>query len=238
APIVARPEDARPVAGALDVLSRLAPHVGRIVIVTGRPVDSVRDIAGLAERPELANVTVLGHYGLERWEVGAGSVERPDPDEGLDLVRRQLPALLSAEYDVGIEDKRHSVAVHTRLAPDPRAAFARLRAPLHDLAARAGLEAVDGRFVVELRPAGHDKGSTLRAFVEEAPTSSVVFCGDDLGDLAAFAVVRELRAGTIPGLNVASSSDEVAEVAAAADLVVDGPAGVVAFFSALAHQLE
>ncbi|MDQ1682720.1 MAG: trehalose 6-phosphate phosphatase [Frankiaceae bacterium] len=238
APIVANPDDSRPAPGAIEALSRLAALVGRLVILTGRPVDSVRALAGLDEHPALASVTVLGHYGLERWEVGAGTVERPLPDKSIDLVRRELPALLAAVEGAAIEDKQHSVAVHTRNAPDAEAAFAALQPGLHALAARAGLEAVDGRFVVELRPAGLDKGHALRAYVAEAPTSCVVFCGDDLGDLPAFAAVRELRAGGTPGLTVASSSDEVEEVAAMADLVVDGPAGIVEFFVALADKLE
>jgi trehalose 6-phosphate phosphatase len=64
-----------------------------------------------------------------------------------------------------------------------------------------------------------------------------MFCGDDLGDLPAFAAVRELRAGGIPGCAVASASPESPQVAAAADLVVEGPAGVVALLAALAAQL-
>ena len=238
APIVARPEDARPVAGAVAALCRLAPLVGRIVIVTGRPVDSVRAIAGLHEHRELASVTVLGHYGLERWEVGADTVDRPAPDKGLDLVRQELPQLTAGRAGVDVEDKLHSVAVHTRNAPNPEGTFVALRPALHALAARAGLEAVDGRFVVELRPAGHDKGHALLAFVAESSTSCVLFCGDDLGDLPAFAAVEELRAAGTPGLTVASASDEVTEVASAADLVVDGPPGIGELLTWMAGALE
>ncbi len=66
----------------------------------------------------------------------------------------------------------------------------------------------------------------------------MVFVGDDLGDLAAFAEVDALRlTGSCAGLTVASSSVEAPAVAAAADLVVDGPAGVVALLQALAARL-
>ena len=237
APIVASPDGARPAPGAIEALARLAPLLGRIVLVTGRPVDSMRAIGGLAGRAELESVTVLGHYGLERWDVGADTVSRPAPHQGLDLVRDELPGLLAGHHGATVEDKHHSVAVHTRGAADPAATFAALRPPLHDVATRAGLEAVDGRFVVELRPAGLDKGDALRAFVAESPASAVVFCGDDLGDLPAFGAVRALRAAGTPGLTVASASDEVTEVAAAADLVVHGPSGVVEFLEALVAAL-
>ena len=102
-----------------------------------------------------------------------------------------------------------------------------------------GLTVEPGRYVVELRRSGSDKGSALRALADERGARSVVFAGDDLGDLAAFAEVDAIRTtGRGSGLTVASSSDEAPAVAAAADLVVDGPAGVVAFLEALIAALE
>jgi trehalose 6-phosphate phosphatase len=112
-----------------------------------------------------------------------------------------------------------------------------MREPLAALAARTGLAMEPGRYVLELRPPGTDKGTTLRALVRERAARSVLFCGDDLGDLAAFAAVRELRADGIPGCTVCSSSPESAPVAAAADMVVDGPAGIVALLCALADAI-
>jgi trehalose 6-phosphate phosphatase len=50
--------------------------------------------------------------------------------------------------------------------------------------------------------------------------------------------VAELRAQGIPGLSVASASAEAAAVAEAADVAVDGPAGVVALLSRLAAALR
>ena len=64
-----------------------------------------------------------------------------------------------------------------------------------------------------------------------------MFAGDDLGDLAAFAAVRALRGGGHPGLTVCSASGEVSELAAEADLVVDGPDGVAALLRSLARAL-
>ena len=65
----------------------------------------------------------------------------------------------------------------------------------------------------------------------------MLFCGDDLGDLAAFAAVRALRAEGIPGCTVASASPEAQPVADAADLVVDGPPGIVALLAAIATAI-
>jgi trehalose 6-phosphate phosphatase len=88
--------------------------------------------------------------------------------------------------------------------------------------------------VIELRPQGMDKGQALRTLVQQRKPSAVMFFGDDLGDLAAFGAVRELRREGVPGLTVFSGSAEVTTLAESADLVVDGPDGVVALLSALA----
>jgi len=92
--------------------------------------------------------------------------------------------------------------------------------------------------VIELRPPGVDKGSALTGLAGERAARSVLFCGDDLGDLPAFAAVRALRADGVPGCAVASASAESPQVAAAADLVVAGPEGVVELLTALAGQLR
>jgi trehalose 6-phosphate phosphatase len=102
---------------------------------------------------------------------------------------------------------------------------------------RVGLALEPGRLVLELRPAGSDKGTTLRAYAAEVDAAAVAYTGDDLGDLPAFDAVQALRADGVPGLTVASGSTEVAEIARRADLVVDGPAGVADLLDALADEL-
>jgi len=64
-----------------------------------------------------------------------------------------------------------------------------------------------------------------------------MFAGDDLGDRPAFDAVRALRAAGHPGLSVCSASAEVTELAAEADLVVDGPGEIAALLGSLARSL-
>jgi len=236
APIVPDPDQARAHPGVPAVLERLASVLGRIAIVTGRPAEVAVDYGGLSAVPGL---TVLGHYGLERWS--DGRVSAPEDAEAVEAVRRRLPQLLEsvgAPEGTTVEDKGRAVAVHVRRAADPSAAFALLGPPLQALAAEVGLVVEPGRMVLELRPPGADKGSALRSLVEESTPSVVVFVGDDLGDVAAFAAVADLRSQGIPGLLVCSGSDEVMELAERADLVVDGPPGVVDLLEALAAELS
>jgi len=181
---------------------------------------------------------VLGHYGLERWS--GGTLDSPQALPGVEAARAALPGLLArsgAADGTRIEDKDHAVAVHTRQAADPQAALDRLRGPLAGLAGRHGLAVEPGRMVIELRPQGMDKGQALRTLVRQRQPSAVMFCGDDLGDVAAFDAVRALRGEGVPGLTVFSGSAEVTELAESADLVVDGPDGVVALLCSLASAV-
>jgi trehalose 6-phosphate phosphatase len=216
-------------------MTALAKAVGTVAVITGRsPAAAVR-LGGLESVPGLI---VLGHYGWQRWQ--DGQLSAPAAPPAVQAARAALPDLLreaGAADGTWIEDKTHALAVHTRRAADPEAALRGLAGPLGELAARLGLAAEPGRFVIELRPPGVDKGTALTGLVRERAARSVLFCGDDLGDLPAFAAVRALRADGIPGCAVASASPESPRVAAAADLVVDGPEGVVALLAALAAAL-
>ncbi|HEY7260985.1 MAG TPA: trehalose-phosphatase [Trebonia sp.] len=232
APIVEDPAAAAAAPGAAAALARLAAVAGTVAIITGRPAREAVALGGLAD---VAGLIVLGHYGGERWQ--AGRLTAAAAPDGVALVRQALPGVLAAAgapEGTKIEDKGTALAVHTRQAADPEAALARLREPLTALAADAGLSLEPGRLVLELRPPGTDKGTALRALAAERAARAVLFCGDDLGDLAAFAAVRALRADGVPGCTVCSRSPESPRVAEDADLVVDGPSGVVDLLRALA----
>ncbi|QGV79920.1 trehalose-phosphatase [Streptomyces ficellus] len=237
ADIVDDPEQARAHPGAVPAIAALAPRVASVAVVTGRPAGVAVRYGGFAGVPGLEHLVVLGHYGAERWDAVTGTVRAAPEHPGVAAVRAELPGFLDragAWRGTWIEEKGRAVAVHTRRADDPQAAFDALRAPLSDLAARHGLVLEPGRMVLELRPPGVDKGVALTEYVRETGAQAVLYAGDDLGDLPAFAAVEKLRADGVPGLLVCSGSDEVTEVAARADLSVPGPAGVADLLSALA----
>jgi trehalose 6-phosphate phosphatase len=236
APIMADPRAVRPVPGAVPALQRLAQAVGTVAVITGRPAPEAVAYGGLDAVPGLI---VLGHYGWQRWQ--DGQLTGPATPPAVEAARGALAGVLreaGAPDGTWVEDKSHAVAVHTRRTADPEAALRLLRDPLDELAAGLGLDAQPGRFVIELRPPGVNKGTALTGLVRERAARSVLFCGDDLGDLPAFAAVRALRADGIPGCAVASASAESPQVADEADLVVPGPDGVVALLTALAGRLR
>ncbi|KUM72326.1 trehalose-phosphatase [Streptomyces curacoi] len=239
ASIVPDPEKARAHPDALPALAALAPKVAAVAVITGRPADVAVRYGGFAGAPGLEHLVVLGHYGAERWDAVSGEVSAPDPHPGVATVRAELPGLLDragAGPGTWTEDKGHALAVHTRRAADPQGTFDALRESLTDLAARNGLIVEPGRMVLELRPPGMDKGVALSEYVRELGAESVLYAGDDLGDLPAYAAVDELRADGTPGLLVCSGSEEVTALSEKADLVVDGPQGVVRLLRQIAAQ--
>ncbi|KMO98451.1 trehalose-phosphatase [Streptomyces roseus] len=241
AEIVPDPDQARAHPGAVPALSALAPEVASVAVITGRPAAVAVRYGGFAGVEGLEHLVVLGHYGAERWDAVTGIVHAPAEHPGVAAVRAELPGFLDsigAWRGTWIEEKGRALAVHTRRAADPDAAFAALREPLAELAARHGLMVEPGRAVLELRPPGMDKGVALTEYLAETGAEAVLYAGDDLGDLAAYAAVEKLRTDGMPGLLVASGSAEVPELASRADLVLNGPADVVAFLAALAEAIR
>ena len=235
APIVTDPADAVAHPDAGKVLRELAPHVGTLAVITGRPAPAAVQLGRLDQVP---GVIVLGHYGRQRWE--SGTLSAPPAPPGVAVARRELAGVLTAAgapEGTWTEDKADALAVHTRLTAEPRAALDRLRGPLADLDARTGLAVEPGRMVLELRPPGPDKGQALTDLTAQRHARAVMFCGDDLGDAPAFRAVADLRGAGIPGLAVCSGSEEVTALAELADLVVDGPGGVVALLRSLAAAM-
>jgi trehalose 6-phosphate phosphatase len=236
--IVDEPGAAYAHAHAVEALARLAPMLGRVAIVTGRPVHQVVELGGFHGRPGLESLVVCGQYGAERWQAADG---RPAPSalaEPIRAVMAELPAWL-AEHgvpDARLEDKKLAVAIHTRgLAEGSLQALA---GPLQELAEAHGLQVEPGREVLELRMVGWDKGRVVEALVDEYAARHIVFAGDDLGDLPAFDAVDRLRRTGITGLLVCSASEEQDALVARADLVVAGPDGVAAWLGGLADALE
>lgn len=245
APIAARPEAVVPHPGAVPALVALASRVGRLAVLTGRPAAEAVAVGRLASVPGLV---VRGHYGLERW--ADGRLDSPAPHPGVAAVRQRLAEVVAAApAGTALEDKDHSLAVHTRGAADPAGTLQALRPVVEAIAAGAGLEVVPGRLVLELRPPGIDKGAALMELVTEtgdaarAPAGgravrSVLYAGDDVGDLPVLDAVAELRQRGVLGIVVCADSPESpAALRARADLVVDGPDGVVALLQTLVRAL-
>ncbi len=80
------------------------------------------------------------------------------------------------------------------------------------------------------------KGEAVRMVRDELGAHGFVFAGDDLGDIEAFKAVAALRDQGAPGLLVCSGSEEQQALVDLSDVVVDGPAGVLALLRQFASD--
>lgn len=240
APIVDDPEQAYANPDAVSALGRLGDLVGTVVVITGRPARTAVRLGRFAEVAGLRSMVVLGQYGVERWNAATGEFVVPPEPPTITAVVEEIPEILASLglTEARIEHKGRAVGVHTRELPEPGPSLQRLVGPLSALAERHGLLVEPGKNVLEIRARGIDKGDALRSIMSETGASTVVFAGDDLGDLPAFQAVQELRSDGIDGLLLCSASAEEDALTAAADLVLDGSAGVAQWLNELADELE
>jgi trehalose 6-phosphate phosphatase len=136
---------------------------------------------------------------------------------------------------IAVEDKRVVVTLHYRTARDPLVASGVVEGIAEDLASRHGLVVEPGRASVELRPpVPLSKGAVVRRIVSQNGLTAALFAGDDTGDLPAFQALDELAAEGLRAVKVAVRSEESPPgLLASADLVVDGPCGVLALLDEL-----
>ena len=234
APIVDDPAHAHIHPDAPGVLEELAGRVAAVAVVTGRPARQALALGGLDEVGRAIGdagreLYVFGQYGSERWSSVDSRIVSPRPPRGLFAFLGALPGILRrADADgAHVEEKGLAIAVHTRRLPDPEAAYDALLPRLQELAERHGMTVEPGRHVIEARAPGMDKGQVVRRLMSELDAGGFLFAGDDLGDLEAFDAVEELREQGVPTLLVCSLSEEESALANRADVLVDGPEGVL-----------
>lgn len=223
APIVADPAAAQPYPGTAEVLHRLAGHYALVGVVSGRPVEFLVSRLG-------TGLWLCGLYGLEQRRAD-GRVEVATADAE---VWRPVVASTVGEardrFGDRVEDKGLSLTIHFRTEPSLGPA---VRAWADDEAARTGLEPREAKASVELHPpVAVDKGSVIGAAV--AGLRSVCFLGDDVGDLPAFDALDRLAAEGVHTVRVGVSTTEAPpELLRRADVVVEGPAGVLGVLESL-----
>lgn len=220
--IVDRPDEARAMDGAAAVLAELARAFALVAIVSGR------SLADLRSRIDPDGVLLAGSYGRERSDRTV-----PADEHDWDAVAAAAEAAVPVADGVVVERKGAGVALHFRLAPDRGADVA---GAADALARRFGLEVRPGRMVVELTAPGPGKADAVRALVEENDIDAFCICGDDAADAEAFSWAR--ASGRRCALVGVRSDEAPGSLEALADVVVDGPAAVVAMLRALADRVR
>jgi trehalose 6-phosphate phosphatase len=224
--IVPRPQDARPLPEVPNLLSELAHRFAVVSIVSGR---SARELAGWLG----PDVEIWGLHGAER--AREGIVELAD------AVRPHLDAIHSARDEamasfqraglVGciVEDKGAMLGLHFRDSPDPGRVESEIARVARDVADRHGLIVVPGRMVFELRPpVTLTKQDVVERRARELALDAACFIGDDTVDLPGYDALDALEADGATCVRVAvRSAESPPALIERADVVVDGPRGVV-----------
>ncbi|CAI9411129.1 trehalose-phosphatase [Aestuariimicrobium sp. T2.26MG-19.2B] len=228
---------------ARAALLALGSRVGQLAIVTGRPIDAVRQLARLDD-DDFGHLVVLGQYGVERFDCATGVARVPEVSAGFRDAVAEISSLVEeraasdpALGGVHLEDKGRALGVHTRRAADPQRALETLTGPVAAVAGAHGLHLEPGKLVLEVREQSTSKAEALRELIEHGSPRTVMMAGDDLGDLPAFEELHRWAARGVVTAALVSGSTERPELAAHADLQADGVEGVGAFLAWLAAEL-
>jgi trehalose 6-phosphate phosphatase len=213
APIVPRPEDARVPDETRTLLRELAGRYGLVACISGRPSDDARRVVGLEE------LVYVGLHGLEL---------EPEAETWRDRIEQFAASVgWPSEWT---ENKGLSLALHFRRAPEPGQAQRSLER-IAEQAEEVGLRSRFGRMVLEiLPPLASDKGTAIRALVEERGLARALYAGDDATDLDAFRALEGLELGICVAL---ASGEAPPGLAEAADIVVQGPEGLLELLRSL-----
>lgn len=205
--IVDEPGNARLFPGVVDTLDHLSGHC-EVAVISGRSVSWLRNEVG---SPNLSYVGIHGAQvagGRETVIDRTGTLYR----SALAAVKADVTQWLGSEareHGISLEDKGSSLALHYRQAPDTSSAYRLIRGLLSTRELPGVLEVHDGRMVVELRPAGFDKGRVVRDMVAEVRPDWLIYAGDDRTDADAFLAAKVLRdGGVVDTLTIGVFSDE------------------------------
>lgn len=238
APIVHQAADAHVPDGTRTLIGSLARRYGIVACVSGRRAAEAKRIVAVG------SVTYVGNHGSERLAPGDPH-PRSDPAlEGWHRTIRDFARGVTVDRSLGrlhvrVEDKGPIHGFHWRGAPDERAARDAVE-QIARHAEEAGLATHWGRKVLEVRPpVAIDKGRGVRALLEGGDVACAMYIGDDLTDLDAFRALRELVAEGVLEHSICvgvRSEEGPDEIAAEADMTVNGTGGVTQLLATLAED--
>jgi len=217
-PIAELPETAALEAGGEEVLSDLVSRYRVVAVISGR---RERELADL--------IPVPGVRFVPMYELAGSPPVSPD-------VMAAVESAAAGLEGVWVERKGPTVALHFRQAAEPRRTAEILERRLAPIGVTSGMDVIAGKLVRELIPAGHPpKEGAVERIVREQGLRGVLYAGDDGPDLLAFRALRRLAAlDDVLAVTVAVHGRETPEeLVADADVVVNGPTGLIRFLRGL-----
>lgn len=169
----------------IAVLKDLKAYLGgAVAVISGRPIAQLDAFLDPLQLP------VAGVHGAERR--GADGRVHLLNTHPLDLVEAAARQLAAQHPLLLVENKRGSLALHYRQAPELEALCLRTMQDAVD--ASPGLTLLRGKMVAEAKPGGASKGRAIEDFLAEPPFAGrkPVFIGDDITDEVGFSTVQRL----------------------------------------------
>jgi trehalose 6-phosphate phosphatase len=190
--IAASPGAAKVDDALLGLVARLHHACGgALALISGRSLADLERLLGSVRIP------LAGQHGLERRDAQGHLHTHATPPAAKRGLRQRLDAMVAKHPGLLLEDKGLTLALHYRQAPQLAAWLHRQLAAW--VAAADDLQLQKGKRVLEIKPAGFDKGSAIAEFMAEPPFCGrrPVFIGDDVTDEHGFARVNLLDGLTV-----------------------------------------
>ncbi len=162
---------------------------GAMALITGRRIADVDQLF-----PGL-DIPVAGQHGCERRAADGTLHDHQAALSGFTRMRDALSGFAARHEGLRLEDKGQTLALHYRLVPDLAVQVRRtLRAQIEESTATGDWELQPGKNVLEVKPSGRDKGTSILEYMREQPFAGrlPVFVGDDATDEYGFRAVAQL----------------------------------------------
>lgn len=197
--IAAQPELVEVPQGLVGTLAELHRRLnGALALVSGR---RLLDLDGFLA-PLL--LPAAAEHGAQRRTADGLMVSAPPADLGPLL--QAAESLVARHPALKLERKNLALSLHYRQAPELESLC--LEVMREALERSPGIELMQGKCVIDLKPEGFSKGTAIAFFMTEAPFAGrvPVFAGDDVTDEAGFEAVQRIGGHAIkvgPGPSLA-----------------------------------
>ena len=185
--IVERPQDARPVDGAVEGLERLAASHGVTVsLISGR---GMKELAELSGSPR--GVHLIGGHGAQFSDALPLESPAAHVDETLRTrVLEELDTIAAADAGLEVEPKATGVALHYRRAPEDAGRVAERQAR-ERVGRLDGVVIKAGKCVIEFSLVDTNKGEAIDRLRVALGVGATLFAGDDVTDEEGFAALGQ-----------------------------------------------
>jgi trehalose 6-phosphate phosphatase len=183
--LASQPESVDVPPGLTRTLAGLSRQLnGALALVSGRRLLDLDDFLAPLQLPAAVE------HGAQRRSAHGLMSSAPATD--LRAALQAAESLLQRHPGLKLERKSLALSLHYRQAPELEGLC--LEVMREAVARSPGLQMMQGKYVLDLKPAGVSKGTAIAAFMDEAPFAGriPVFAGDDVTDEDGFEQVQRM----------------------------------------------